>query len=364
MYLQSKVAGYGKGMVIFMKINELIRKYRKEQHLTQEQVANYLGVTAPAVNKWENGISYPDITLLAPLARFLKTDVDTLLSFHVELSDMEIDKIVREISVEITTLGYGETFDKVSKLIKEYPSCDKLILYTAQILNAYLLMQEIEDKEKYRKQITAWFELVAFGENKELSNMATASLCQDYMANGNYEEAQKLLDQIPSHGLDKRIIQANLYSKQGNYSDAYKIHEEMIYQNANGLIGSLMQITQLKCKEKKYEEALMYAKLSRTVAENFELGQYIASSSEIAIALELKNKDDTLRLLDEMISGINDINYVKKSKLYTHMEFKKDDSFVALKDLIKKSFKNDSDLDFIRDDPAFINITKRLLDEE
>jgi putative transcriptional regulator len=42
-----------------MRINEVIRKYRKAANLTQEQVANYLGVTAPAVNKWENGISYP-----------------------------------------------------------------------------------------------------------------------------------------------------------------------------------------------------------------------------------------------------------------------------------------------------------------
>lgn len=40
-----------------MRIGEIIRRYRKEQNLTQEEVANFLGVTAPAVNKWENGVS-------------------------------------------------------------------------------------------------------------------------------------------------------------------------------------------------------------------------------------------------------------------------------------------------------------------
>lgn len=40
-----------------MKIGEQIREYRKNAGLTQEQVANYLGVTAPAVNKWERGVS-------------------------------------------------------------------------------------------------------------------------------------------------------------------------------------------------------------------------------------------------------------------------------------------------------------------
>ena len=55
-----------------MKIGEVIRKYRKENHLTQEEMANYLGVTVPAVSKWETGNSYPDIALLAPIARLLK----------------------------------------------------------------------------------------------------------------------------------------------------------------------------------------------------------------------------------------------------------------------------------------------------
>lgn len=40
-----------------MNIGETIRKNRKMQNLTQEQMANRLGVSAPAVNKWENGDS-------------------------------------------------------------------------------------------------------------------------------------------------------------------------------------------------------------------------------------------------------------------------------------------------------------------
>ena len=38
-----------------MKINEIIKKKRQEQNLTQENVAEYLGVSTPAVNKWEKG---------------------------------------------------------------------------------------------------------------------------------------------------------------------------------------------------------------------------------------------------------------------------------------------------------------------
>ena len=41
-----------------MKINDIIRQKRLEKGFTQEQVANYLGVTTPAVSKWETGVSH------------------------------------------------------------------------------------------------------------------------------------------------------------------------------------------------------------------------------------------------------------------------------------------------------------------
>ncbi len=40
-----------------MKINQIIREKQKELSLTQEQIAEFLGVSTPAVNKWEKGVS-------------------------------------------------------------------------------------------------------------------------------------------------------------------------------------------------------------------------------------------------------------------------------------------------------------------
>ena len=41
-----------------MQIGEVIRQYRKDKNMTQEEMAGRLGVTAPAVNKWERGVSH------------------------------------------------------------------------------------------------------------------------------------------------------------------------------------------------------------------------------------------------------------------------------------------------------------------
>ena len=68
-----------------MEIGEVIRKYRKEKNMTQEEMAKRLGITAPAVNKWEHGISQPDISLITPVARLLGITLETLLSFKDEL---------------------------------------------------------------------------------------------------------------------------------------------------------------------------------------------------------------------------------------------------------------------------------------
>ena len=79
------------------EIGAHIATLRKAKGLTQEQLAAQLGVSAPAVSKWETNSSYPDITLLCPLARALGTNVDTLLQFEETLSDQEVATRINEV---------------------------------------------------------------------------------------------------------------------------------------------------------------------------------------------------------------------------------------------------------------------------
>lgn len=57
---------------------QTIAAYRKERAMTQEQLAQELGITAQAVSKWENGQSYPDIQLLPQLADLFEISLDEL----------------------------------------------------------------------------------------------------------------------------------------------------------------------------------------------------------------------------------------------------------------------------------------------
>ena len=117
-----------------MDIGVVIKKYRKEAGMTQEEIANRLGVTTPAVNKWENSNSKPDIELLAPIARLLDISLDTLLSFHEYLSDTEIEEIIRKMDRMFSEEGYEKTYEWALRLIKEYPNCNMLIWQVAVML--------------------------------------------------------------------------------------------------------------------------------------------------------------------------------------------------------------------------------------
>ena len=113
-----------------MKINDIIKKKRITLGMTQEQVADYLGVSTPAVNKWEKGGCYHDITLLPALARLLKVDLNRLQG------RLYIKK--------------GE-FDKASELFSY-----KLIEATTDIFTILISMMEIALKDG-RKEDAKYF---------------------------------------------------------------------------------------------------------------------------------------------------------------------------------------------------------------
>ena len=108
-----------------MQIGEKIKNYRKTAGLTQEQVADYLDVSTPAVNKWEKGNTYPDISLLPAIARLLKIDMNELFSFREELTEKEIGQFVNELS-EVSLASFIKAFEMGKNKIKEYRKMRKL----------------------------------------------------------------------------------------------------------------------------------------------------------------------------------------------------------------------------------------------
>ena len=89
-------------------IGNRIAKLRKENRMSQETLAEKLGVSAQAVSKWENDASCPDISLLPQLARLLGVTVDELLTGktdQVQLLSENQRKPLEELTLRIKVLS-------------------------------------------------------------------------------------------------------------------------------------------------------------------------------------------------------------------------------------------------------------------
>lgn len=95
-----------------IKIGKFIKECRNKNNLTQNELAEKLGITDRAVSKWENGRAMPDSSLMLDLCRELKITVNDLLSGEV-----------------VSVNNYNENSEKIIlEMVKEREKNDKLLL--------------------------------------------------------------------------------------------------------------------------------------------------------------------------------------------------------------------------------------------
>ncbi len=95
-----------------MSLSENIKKYRTQKGYTQEQLATQLGVSSQAVSKWETSETYPDGSLLLPLANALEVSLDTLFDNN-SASMKEMSKSITRL---LSPVSQEDTFHTVREL--------------------------------------------------------------------------------------------------------------------------------------------------------------------------------------------------------------------------------------------------------
>lgn len=101
-------------------IGENLKKLRAEKNVTQDTLAEYLGVTYQAVSRWENGLAYPDIELLPELARFFEVSLEELMG--TESDEEKIRHAVSECYLLNEEGNRSAALSKLRMLEREYPN--------------------------------------------------------------------------------------------------------------------------------------------------------------------------------------------------------------------------------------------------
>lgn len=341
-----------------MKINEIIKEKRNAQGLTQEQIADYLGVSTPAVNKWEKGISYPDITLLPPLARLLKVDLNTLLSFKEDLSDHEIGIFINELGVSINDNGFEFAFEKAIDKVHEYPTCYKLILNVAMLLQGAMFMFNVKNKEDYEKQIDKLFEKTLNSEDIEIRNKAISMMINKYLERKEYEKAQECIDKLPNVTYDKKALQGKLYIQLGELNKASELFEHKLLSATSEIFSSLLSIMQIALQENRNEDAKYFAEVLEKTTTLYDLWEYNSYVAYFQLYTTQKDADNCISILKKMIPTMNKKWDISKSVLYKHIKSKESEDGINER-FISTFVSNlkhscDDELSFLKNNKEFL----------
>ena len=137
-----------------MKIGAKITELRRKKGLTQDQLAEKLGISAPAISKWETDTSYPDITLLCPLARALDTNIDTILQFEESLTDKDVIEKINGVIETARQDGYEAGERRVFELLHKYPNSVALKYNAAVIWDTFpILFPSVKEEIQKTGQI-------------------------------------------------------------------------------------------------------------------------------------------------------------------------------------------------------------------
>lgn len=181
-----------------------LKKYRILKELTQEDVAEFLGITPQSVSKWERGESYPDITLLPALANIFETSVDLLLGMDTIRAE-ETRYNIHKKAVEYQRNGNLDMAEKTYRdALLIYPNKPGMILGLASTL---ALKGDTEEAIELMERG------LPISINEKQKSTMRATLCFLYLKAGREDKACKLASQLPHMRESREVVQPLI--KQG-----------------------------------------------------------------------------------------------------------------------------------------------------
>lgn len=347
-----------------MKIGQIIREKRKDLSLTQEQVADYLGVSAPAVSKWEKGSAYPDITLLPALARLLKTDLNTLMSFNEDLSDMEIRNFVDSLSALTESEGYEAAYQAGLDKIREYPRCEKLIYSVISYLEGAMYLYGIKDDEEvYRNTFEKYYGQLAESHEPQIRDFALQMLISRSRNRGDFARAEELIRSLPTSSINVDEQLAILCFRQEKYEESQKLWERQVLNSVTEIQTALMYMMETALKENGEEkDAGYFADVYEQVSRLFHVAEWIPLNARLQLSVIRKDSRECIKILKEMLPLMNRRWKPQDSPLYRHLSGE-DSGFLSDRLLVlfkEEMITEDGDFAFLRSSEEYAELEQTL----
>lgn len=185
-----------------MRIGQVIRELRKRNRVTQEQLAEYLGVTGQSVCKWETGTNLPDIVTLADLSAYFNVTVDYLLYGDQPAAEDEAD-LLNEAMERKHRGDRDGMIEKLTEGVKAYPRNYEIMLEYVGII--YRMRKEERYKDRVEGAIRYCKRMIAEASDSRIVYRAKHLLCLFYCGIDR-EKAREIAESLPDTPVCRDIL--------------------------------------------------------------------------------------------------------------------------------------------------------------
>ncbi len=265
-----------------MSIGSTIKRLRRENDITQEQLAEYLGITSRAISQWECDRTAPDISQIPALCHIFDVSSDVLLGIDIEKNNEEIKKYL-DTARNLCHQGKWEEYTAILREAnKKFPRDYKIMKTLADAIVSEYSRKGIKE---YDEVFDLCNRILAECTDSNIRYEAIETLAIAYDYAGKKDEMLKLADEMPrAHFSHENFM---MYRWQGD-ADFEKRQSHISY-----LICQLISVIGCACGHRHDDDKMIYStderiKLHKLQVDLLELlfpdtdYQYLAQDGEIA----------------------------------------------------------------------------------
>ncbi len=203
-----------------LKIGKKIRLLRKNNDITQDKLAAYLGVTPQAVSRWESEICYPDIETLPQIADFFGVGMDELLCYDSIQKESRIREYLERSTALFENEKLGECLALLREAYAEIPSSFEIQLELAKTLSA-ISAEGKPRKNDLIEAVSLCNHILDYCTDDELRDETKKTLCDIYSHQlDNDKMALDIAEKLHSMDYSKEIVKATVLTGEIAFNQA------------------------------------------------------------------------------------------------------------------------------------------------
>lgn len=176
-----------------LSLSQNLIRLRKQRAITQEQLAEAMGVSFAAVSKWERGAATPELTTIAELADYFGVSVDALIGYQMQRSDK--DSLIARLRAFRHDRSAPDALETVEMALRRFPNCFAIVYYAADNYSTRGLY--LQKPEYTRRALTLYqhaCQLISQNTDPEISIYTLQNaIAELYLTLGEYDTGLEIL---------------------------------------------------------------------------------------------------------------------------------------------------------------------------